>query len=258
MANAKAGENSTELAVVESYALEPSTISELAAALKEELGDLGPLDLPQATAPSGNSMSWNVKQSADETRPEEVRALEGVIIARQHAYAYYANSKPMRGTRPQCASRDGVHGITIDGDVVKCKGCQYDAFGTAVDVSGSPGEGKACKQAFVVYLLREGEVLPTRVKIPPTGVRRLGNYLKGLFLPRSGKLGLRGCDVVTRISFELATSKGGSQYAAPVFEAIGILPPGVGASMNEYGKAFLGAPDDLGIDAPGMEDGDVF
>lgn len=258
MATVKAGTDSTELAVINNFALEPATISEFAAALKEELGDMGPLDLPQATAPSGNSMSWNVKQSADETQPEEVRALEGVIIARQHAYAYYANSKPMRGTRPQCASRDGVHGITIDGDVVKCKGCPYDAFGTAVDVSGSPGEGKACKQAFMVYLLREGDILPTRVKIPPTGVRRLGNYLKLLFVPKAGEPTLRGCDVVTRISFERATSKGGSQYAAPVFEAIGILPPGVGASLNEYGKAFLAAPDDLDVDIPGMDDGEVF
>ena len=243
-----------ELAVLNNYAIEPATISQLAEAIKRELGDLGPLDLPRASAPTGGGMTWTVKQNADDTDPESVKALEGVIIARHHAYAYYASAKVTAKSRPQCSSRDGVHGVTIDGDVVECATCPYNQLGTAVDATGAPSEAKACKQAFIVYLLREGDVLPTRVKIPPTGVRKLGNYLKMLFVPSGGKPILRGCDVVTRISFTPATSKGGTQYAAPVFETVGILPAGVGDSLDQYGKAFLAT----GAATDEIADDDVF
>ena len=55
MANAKStagNPESTELAVLENYIVDPSTIVQLAEAIKKELGDLGPLDLPMATVPS--------------------------------------------------------------------------------------------------------------------------------------------------------------------------------------------------------------
>lgn len=245
-----------ELVVLDNYAIDPETITQLAETLRRELSDLGPLDLPRASAPTGAGLSWLVKKNADDTDPESVKALEGVIIARHRSYAYYANAKVTPKTRPQCSSRDGIHGVTIDGDVVDCATCPYNQYGTAVDASGAPSDAKACKQAFIVYLLREGDVLPTRVKIPPTGVRRLGNYLKDLLVPRAGKPMLRGCDVVTRISFTSATSKSGTQYAAPVFETVGILPAGVGDSLEQYGKGFLAdgvVPDDVAVD-----DGDVF
>lgn len=253
MATAK----STALAVVENFALSPASVAELAQAIKEEIGIMGALDLPRTNVPSGGTLIWPVKATADDKRPALIEALEGVIILHHPAYAYYSNPSPTAGMRPDCSSRNGEYGITTEGgEMVSCATCPYNQFGSGTKADGSPSRGKACKNAFMLYLLREGELLPTMVKIPPTGVKALKAYIQGLLLPKGGGTMRRPYEVVTRITLNPASNSDGTDYGVPSFEAIGVLKPDVAESLKKYGESFAGvAP----VAEPiGAEDGDVF
>ena len=247
----------TELAVVENFALSPASVAELAQAIKEEIGVMGALDLPRTHVPSGGTLAWPVKSTADDKRPAIVEALEGVIVLHHPAYAYYSNPTPAPGTRPDCASRNGEYGITTEGsEMMSCATCPYNQYGSGVKADGSPSRGKACKNAFMLYLLRAGELLPTMVKIPPTGVKPLKSYIQGLLLPKGGGAMRRPNEVVTKITLDPASSFDGTDYGVPAFEAVGVLNPETAVALKKYGESFVGvAPVAEPLPA---EDGDVF
>lgn len=230
------------LAVVDEFAVSSASVAELAQAIKEEIGAMGALDLPRTNVPAGGTLAWSVKATADDKRPSVVEALEGVIVLHHPAYAYYSNPTPAPGTRPDCASRDGVSGITTEGgELISCATCPYNQFGSAVKADGSPGKGKACKNAWTLYVLREGEILPTMVKIPPTGVKPLKSYIQGLLLPRDKSNPMRRPhEVITRITLNPATSGDGTTYAVPAFEAVGALKPETADALRRYGQTFIG------------------
>ena len=233
---------STALAIVDEFALSPASVAELAQAIKEEIGVMGTLDLPRTNVPSGGTLIWPVKATADDKRPALVEALEGVIVLHHPAYAYYSNPTPAPGTRPDCASRDGISGITTEGgELISCATCPYNQFGSGVKADGSPSRGKACKNAWMLYMLREGELLPTTIKIPPTGVRPLKSYFQGLLLPKDkGNPMRRPHEVVTRITLNPASSFDGTDYGVPAFEAVGALKPEAAAALKKYGESFVG------------------
>jgi len=233
---------STALAIVENYGIAPAEIAELAQAIKEEIGAMGALDLPRTNVPAGGSSAWSVKATSDDKRPTVTDALEGVIIMHHPFYAYYSNPKPAPGTRPDCSSRDGVSGITADGgEMVSCATCPYNQFGSGVKADGTPSRGKACKNSFMLYLLREGEILPTMVKIPPTGVKPLKSYFQGLLMPKDKANPMRRpYEVVTRITLGNAKSADGTEYSVPEFEAVGALDKETAESLRRFGQSFVG------------------
>lgn len=64
--------------------------------------------------------------------------------------------------------------------------------------------GKACKESVLLFLLRPNTILPLLVRVPVTSKARFLRYttrLAGALTPING--------VVTRITLEQATSKGG-------------------------------------------------
>lgn len=233
---------STALAVIDEFAISPASIAELATAIKEEMGAMGALDLPRTNVPTGGNPYWPVKATSDDQRPAMVEALEGVIVLHHPAYAYYSNPTPAPGTRPDCASRDGVAGITTEGgEMISCATCPYNQFGSGVKADGSPSRGKACKNGFMLYMLRDGEILPTMIKIPPTGIKPLKSYFQGLLLPKDkGNPMRRPHEVVTRIMLNPAASGEGTAYVVPAFEALGALKPEAAAALKKYGESFVG------------------
>ncbi len=248
----------TELAVIDEFAISPAAVAELALAIKEEIGVMGTLDLPRTHVPTGGNPYWPVKATSDDQRPAMVDALEGVIVLHHPAYAYYSNPTPVPGTRPDCASRDGVAGITTEGgELISCATCPYNQFGSGVKSDGSPSRGKACKNAFMLYMLREGEILPTMIKIPPTGVKPLKSYFQGLLLPKDKTNPMRRPhEVVTRIVLNPTASGDGTAYVVPAFEAIGALAPEASAGLKKYGESFAGV---VPVAEPlPADDGDVF
>lgn len=232
---------STALAVVDNFAISPTEIAEMAQSIKEEIGAMGPLDLPRTNVPAGGVLAWSIKATADDPRPAVVEALEGVIICHHAAYAYYSNPTPAPGTRPDCSSRDGFKGTTIDGEVLACETCPYNRWGSGIKADGSASRGKACKNAWMLYLLREGAILPTMVKISPTGVKPLKSYFQGLLVPSNlSEPRRRPHEVITRITLRLATSGDGTKYAIPEFEAVAALSKEAAESLHQYGLSFAG------------------
>ncbi|NLT17302.1 MAG: hypothetical protein GXY11_06750 [Clostridiales bacterium] len=254
---------STALAVVDEFGLSPASVAELAQAIKEEIGVMGALDLPRTHVPTGTSPFWPIKATADDQRPTMEEALEGVIVLHHPSYAYFASPDPKPGTRPDCSSRDGITGVTTDGgEVIACATCPHNQFGSGAKADGSPGRGKACKNAHMLYMMREGELLPLMVKIPPTGVRPLKSYLQGLLLPKNRANPMRRpYEVVTRIMLNPVANVDGTAYLVPAFEAIGALPAETAAALKRYGESFVGVepvPDGIPGEDLDADAADVF
>ena len=89
---------------------------------------------------------------------------------------------------------------------------------------------------MLLFLLRPGNVLPLLVRVPVTS--------KGLFLKYTARLTstltpLNG--VVTRITLQKATSRGGKPYALFHFEAVSALSPEEAASAKAFARQFMEA-----------------
>lgn len=209
-----------ELAVVQSYDLTAVTDSaQLMADLKAELGaDYRP-DFAYAKTPSSARTAWDIMVSADDTDPETAKVIEGVILHAHKNYAWWKNGLEAGGAgMPDCRSMDGVLGIDNDGEYHDCASCPYNKF-------GSDGAGKACKNGRRVYILREGDMLPIRIDLAPTGNKPYEKYVDQLLIPRKkGQRPMRPNQVVTRIGLKVETNSAGTRYSVPTFECVGAVP----------------------------------
>ena len=87
---------------------------------------------------------------------------------------------------------------------------------------------------MLIFLLRPNNILPLLIRVPVTSKVRFLKYtarLAGNLTPLSG--------VVTRITLEKATSKGGKPYALFNFEAVSVLNPEESARVKTYAKQFM-------------------
>lgn len=210
-----------EIAVIPSYDMTAIADSaQIMADLKEELGaDYRP-DFAYAKTPSSARTVWDIMASDDDPDPEMAKTIEGVILHAHKNYAWWANKldSGVGGGQPDCRSMDGVTGIDQDGCVHDCASCGHNKF-------GSDGAGKACKNGRRVYILREGDMLPIRIDLAPTGNKPYEKYVDQLLLPRKkGQRPMRPNQVVTRIGLKVETNAAGTKYSVPTFECVGAIP----------------------------------
>ena len=174
-------------------------------------------------SPSGGSTVFSVPGiSGDEAEKE----LTGIVLDYATPRAYWDTPEPVEGTPPVCLSNDSV--VSHDGKV--CARCPYNDFGSKDGESNA----KACKESVLIFLLRPNNILPLLVRVPVTSKVRFLKYtarLAGNLTPISG--------VVTRITLEKATSKGGKPYALFNFEAVSVLSPEESARVKTYAKQFM-------------------
>lgn len=185
----------TVAVLVERYpALDPS--GEAMELLIANVGDIEEAglsfgDMDRITIPPAGSTKWLVPDL--EQGEINVDKLVGVILKWETSRAYWV-SEDVTGEAPDCASRDGktpVEGglFAVDGErgaenpagvteggteypAGSCIGCPMNQFG-----SDSRGRGKACKESKLLYLVREGELLPTIISLPPTSIKPLKSFL---------------------------------------------------------------------------------
>ena len=153
-------------------------------------------------SPSGGSTVFTVPGLAGDEAEKE---LTGIILDYTTPRAYWDTPDPVEGTPPY-GSKDGETGA------------------------------KACKESVLLFLLRPGNVLPLLVRVPVTS--------KGLFLKYAARLTstltpLNG--VVTRITLQKATSRGGKPYALFHFEAMSALGPEEAASAKAFARQLMEA-----------------
>lgn len=174
-------------------------------------------------SPSGGSTVFSVPGLAGDEAEKE---LTGVILDYTTPRAYWDTPDPVEGTPPVCYSPDSL--LSSDGKV--CAHCPYNTFGSKDGESNA----KACKESVALFLLRPDNIMPIIVRVPVTSKLIFQRYMArliGKMMPLSG--------VVTRITLEKATSKGGKPYALYNFEAVSTLSPEEAAKAREYAGQFM-------------------
>lgn len=174
----KAAPQTEELAVFDPsrYALANFEESGLAEALDANLGGdaVSPSDFDVVKVPAGGGLQWTTFDELG--REVDVPALVGIVVYQHTARTFWKKSiEDGESGPPDCFSNDGVTGRGDNGTglgVHECASCPMNQYGTA-----QKGEGKACKETRVLYLLREGELLPTVVRVPPSSLKDYRRFM---------------------------------------------------------------------------------
>ena len=175
-------------------------------------------------SPSGGSTVFSVPSIAGEEAEKE---LVGIILDYSTPRAYWDTPDPIEGTPPVCYSQDSL--ISFEGK--SCNRCQFNDFGSNIKEDSN---AKACKESVAIFLLRPDKILPVIVRIPVSSKRLFLKYTTRLV---SNLTPING--VVTRITLEKATSKGGKPYALYSFEAVSTLTPEETANARAFGQKFM-------------------
>lgn len=174
-------------------------------------------------SPSGGSTVFSVPGLAGDEAEKE---LTGIILDYTTPRAYWDTPDPVEGTPPTCLSQNSI--ISHDGKA--CARCPYNDFGSKEGDSNA----KACKESVLIFLLRPNNIIPLLVRVPVTSKPRFLKYstrLLSSLTPISS--------VVTKITLEKTTSKGGKPYALFNFEAVGTLSSEEAAQAKKFGQQFM-------------------
>jgi len=153
--------------------------------------------------PAGGITLFSVPTD-DPEKPEMVQEFSAVILHHHPMRAYYKEKYTGGNNPPDCGSFDGVMGQGEPSGM--CCDCSFNEYGT-----GENG-AKACKERHRLYLLREGDVFPVVLSLPPGSLKDFGRYLM-----RCLSKGYGSNMVVTKFSLAATTNKGGIIYAKAQF-----------------------------------------
>ena len=171
----------------------------------EEMDGLTPM-FERIRIPAGGGIAFEIP-SEDPESPDLVKEFKAVVVYHHPISCYYAEEYTGGNTPPDCASMDGKVGIeAATGECKSCAECEFNKFG-----SGKNG-AKACKQKRRIYLLREGETLPTILSLPTGSLGEFSKYVMRLL-----SKGKKTNSVVTKFSLKKAQNSGGINYSQAVF-----------------------------------------
>ena len=174
-------------------------------------------------SPSGGSTVFSVPGLAGEEAEKE---LTGIILDYTTPRAYWDSPDPVEGTPPTCMSQNSI--ISFDGK--SCAHCPFNDFGS----KNGESNAKACKESVLLFLLRPGSIIPLLVRVPVTSKNRFLRYSTRLLCTLTPI-----SSVVTKITLEKATSKGGKPYALFNFEAVTALSQEEAAQAKAFGRQFM-------------------
>jgi hypothetical protein len=195
--------------------------------------------------PSGGGIAFEVPQLDGEIEP--VKTLRGIIVAHRIGRAYWKDSLDDSGggTPPDCASRDGKHGVGEPGGL--CANCPLNQFG-----SDKRERGKACKEMKLIFLLKPDSLLPIVVVLPPTSLQPFKKYLMRLTMSATPY-----SKVETEISLEKDSNADGIDFAKAKFRAAQKLDEASATFVTDYARSMQAAFESVDItseDATGAAD----
>lgn len=180
---AQASENSVpavaepKAALAVKPAVDHSTVEQLQEA-RESLDSFTDLKLPLIRFKEGFTFAEG---------EDPVEEFEGVILYTKETNVYYANRyKPGSAVPPDCFSPDGRVPSVANPQSPDCKSCKHNQFG-----SSREGEGKACKNTRPVYILTDGAVIPRVLRIPPTSIGLVKQYILKLATDYGSYMGVK-------------------------------------------------------------------
>lgn len=138
---------------------------------------LSPFDLDRIKIPAGGSTVWELP-SIDGT--EAAKDFSGVVIEQQIQRVYWPDRGENKDPEPPACSSDvgGYKGFGEPGGL--CADCQFNQWGS--DPKG--GRGKACKEVRVLFLARNGAILPDVMILPPTSIKPWRQFCQRLLKRR--------------------------------------------------------------------------
>ncbi len=198
--------------------------------LKEQLEDLNPdggISCRKIKIPSGGGTAFEVQGEDDDTEP--MKTITGVLVFTHSLNAYWPNafgaSSNPEDKIPYCTSMDGKIGFCQKtGEVINCKTCPRNEFGTARDQTGNQARGKACKNMRRLYIMMDADPNLYLLTVPPTSIQSVEERLKTI-APYTSK--------AITLSLEKATNAGGTAYSRVVIKKAGILPPATAALAKD-------------------------
>ena len=171
----------------------------------EELDGLTP-SFERIKIPAGGGLAYEVP-GEDPDSPDSVKEFKAVILYHHPINCYSEEEYTGGNNPPDCGSMDGKVGIEAETGIVKsCADCEFKKFGSAKN------GGKACKQKRRIYLLREGEALPTILSLPTGSLGEFSKYVMRLL-----SKGKKTNGVVTKFTLKKAQNSGGINYSQAVF-----------------------------------------
>jgi len=177
---------------------------QLTSFLIQNVGQQGlkPTDLDRIKVPAGGGLAWEVPTLKG---PESVNVLEGIILHFKDPRAYWKDSGTT-GTPPDCSSPDGLVGVGLPGG--QCHKCPLAQFGTAVGKKGEPTKGQACKQTRMLLFLRQDDMIPMLISLPPTSIKPAKQYFLRLVAN-----GYPFYGVTTQLRLEKMKNPAGDNYS---------------------------------------------
>jgi hypothetical protein len=211
----------TAIEVVESKYLVLQGDSDIVEIVQENLGSEGvsAYDLDRVKIPAGGATAFEVPTLEGE---ESVKEIEGIIIFWKTARAYWPEKFNGENNPPQCSSVDGEVGQGTPGGY--CSKCPLAQFGSADN-----GKGQACKQMRQLFIVRENDILPLVLTLPPTSIKPAKQYFM-----RLASKGIKYTHAVTRITLEKAKSGEGITYSKAAFALVKQLEPAVCTKIDAF------------------------
>lgn len=170
-------------------ALAPS--EEMLDLLDANLGDqdvqLG--NFKRIKVPSGDSNSWMVNELGEEVAK---KSLKGVLVTWKARRSYWINEGNPDGSQPDCYSLNNKTPVSIglyhptgpngaQNPTGMCANCPMSQRGS----SSRGGQGAACREQRLLFLVMEGGLFPVIVHVPRTSIGNLTEFM--LDLMQAGK-----------------------------------------------------------------------
>jgi hypothetical protein len=210
-------------AAVSPFVIFQTELTEIREAVSTNVGESGLTagDFERIKVPAGGGTAWSVQGLDGE---ETIKELAGIIVAWRDTRAYW--SVPMEESDgnmpPDCYSMDARTGTGKPGG--DCHKCPLAQFG-----SDPKGDGQACKLIRQLFLVREDNLLPEIVNLPPSSVRPARQY----FLRLASK-GMPCYSVITKLALEKTKNGQGIVYAKAALTSGGRLTPEQAQRAKQY------------------------
>lgn len=159
--------------------------------------------------PLGGTVSFEVKDEFGNEQP--VSQIRCVILHHQSYNAYYQNSFDGNNEPPDCISYDGI--TSTNGSY--CERCPHNVF--EKDENGRY-KAKKCKNKTVLYLLREGRLLPSYIVLSVTSSEAFSEYATNLTNCNKSY-----SEIVTDLILTRDKNKGGIVYSIINFKGVANL-----------------------------------
>lgn len=226
-----------EIQEMENYALVNMEQENLKELIEMNIGEGGMsrFDLDKVKVPAGGLTVWSIPDLEEGEKND--KELTGVIIYWKEVRAYWKSEYDGSQNPPDCYSDDAVLGVGDPGGV--CAKCPFAQFGSA-----EKGDGQACKQMRILFMVRESDILPITITAPPTSVGNIKKYFM-----RLASKGIMFYGVKTTLKLEKTKSNSGIDYSVIVPEFAGKLSPDEKKAIKNYQEMIKPMLDEVRIES---------